>query len=1125
MLRWKIVIPIAFLVLIAAVALTVHIVLRSGLVGERILTRLSDQTGMDVAAQSVDVGWRGTTVLRGITVKMPLTGEVVLSADKLEVAHAIVPLLLVGRPLHLRSVEVERPVLNLHQDENGRWDVREIWTRLEADFRTREQTRRTSLPQIIARDAFVQITEPNGATQTVGPVEFQGQPQGRLLWAFDLRLPSASTVEGRLLEGHDWAHESRFAIAGIGPLVQQLTRRNLTPIAVAGRWEGSVPASGLNGTLQLTQATIGAATLRGDLLVEANTAGIVLRPRELVLSEPNLATEEIRLMSGAVRIARERVEVDQLVAEIGAVTGRLTGRWSLETRAGEFSGSWTAVAPGQDSPYYGTYEGTVASPRFGRVRAEVMTSVRARVAGGDCSAAASIRGAGASWEETQWQVRLPQLAWSRGERRIDLADAAAEVRVNWPRIQLTDLHLPQAGQISARAEFQAQTRRWSALLDAEDLHIAALGRNSLDVHLNADGNDREAVVSELRIAAGGRAVRAQGELSFADGSLRGVSILADWPVGVADSRQPQTVSSGGWWRLEADVTGRIQPLAMEVAGELAGQNIPIGKQTVPRVEIPLNVCADAEGVLMETRPFRLLGGQWQVTGRHEISRRLTELSLLADDLSLAAAAGIAGLPVACQGRVNAQIQLSVPNLQIQRSVATGSWNARGVRIPPFEAATASGKLRVSGGLVQFEDIQLEQGEGRAHARMEFRLDRPQNLSIRADTQSWPVYLGGSPLSLLADGWTNLQLDAVSRQIEGEARLTTRVLFRDRDLARAQVWTLAQGQTLDVREFYAETLGGSIKGTAQVSLDHWADSAAKLRWQGIRPQLLKPWWPQSERFEGEVSGTLVVERTDGQMRPLGPVQFMLDAEMADGRYGRARIDSCHIGGYLGGDRLIIDDASLQAMGGYVNARGRVSTHADARYASLATDFDGVDLNQLVHAVDPNAREHAGIIAGNISLLSSLDRASLGGDAEIKLTRSDLANNVVITTLHNALNLQIGKREPTGTGGMEIHFEGPAVLISSFEYFNRGVEIRGAGRIRDVTAGDESAIDGYAVASSRVLKGIKLPGVRDLDRLMASFQTGVASVKIGGTLDHPQVNPVPLQVISGSFRQLLWAQLRD
>jgi hypothetical protein len=204
---------------------------------------------------------------------------------------------------------------------------------------------------------------------------------------------------------------------------------------------------------------------------------------------------------------------------------------------------------------------------------------------------------------------------------------------------------------------------------------------------------------------------------------------------------------------------------------------------------------------------------------------------------------------------------------------------------------------------------------------------------------------------------------------------------------------------------------------------------------------------------------------------------------------------------------------------------VSTHADARYASLATDFDGVDLNQLVHAVDPNAREHAGIIAGNISLLSSLDRASLGGDAEIKLTRSDLANNVVITTLHNALNLQIGKREPTGTGGMEIHFEGPAVLISSFEYFNRGVEIRGAGRIRDVTAGDESAIDGYAVASSRVLKGIKLPGVRDLDRLMASFQTGVASVKIGGTLDHPQVNPVPLQVISGSFRQLLWAQLRD
>jgi hypothetical protein len=1125
MLRRTIIILIVLLLLLAAAVVTVHIVLRSGLVGDRILARLSEQTGMDVAARSFDVGWRGETTLRGITVKMPLTGEVILSADKMELSHTIVPLLILTRSIHLHSVEVESPKLDLHRDENGRWNAQDVWMHLREGSHAKKPTRGIKLPQIAVRDALIQITEPNGAMQKVGPMQFRGQPQGQSLWVFDLKLPPASTVEGRLAEGRDWAHESRFAIEGIGPLVQQLIHRDLSPIAVAGRWEGSILANGLNGTLQLTQATIGPATLRGSILVEASPAAIALRPRKLVLSEPNVSGAETRLMSGAVRITRQEIVAERLAAQIGAVTGRLDGRWRLGARTGEFSGSWMAVTSGQDSPYYGTYEGAVESPQFGRVQAQVTTTMRAQGADGDWNVAATIQGGGASWQESQWHVQLPQLAWSHGERRIDMADSAAEVYVSWPRIELTSLHLPRAGQVSARAEFQAQTRRWSALLDAENLHVDALQRDSLDLHLNAAGNDQEAVVSELRVALGGRAMRAQGAFSLADRTFRSASLRADWPVGASDSGQPQAVSSGGWWHLEADVTGRLQPLAVEVAGELTGQNIPIGKQMVPRVEIPLNVGVDAERVQMETRPFRLLGGRWQVTGQHEISRRLTELRLLADNLSLASAAGIAGSPLACQGQAKAQIRLSIPNLQIQRAVATGSWSARGVRIAPLEAATASGELHVSGGVARFEDIQLEQGEGRAHASMEFRLDRPQNLSVEIDTQSWPVHPDNSPLSLFADGWTKLQLDVITREIMGEARLTTRILLRDQDLARLRLWTLAQGRVLNVRELYAETLGGSVEGTAQVSLDHWADSAAKLRWSGFRPQLLGQWWPRLERFEGEASGTLVVERTDKQMRPLGPVQFMLDAEMSDGRYGRAVINSCHVGGYLDSDRLIIDDAFLQAMGGYINARGRASTHAGARYASVNTDFDGLDLNQLVHVVGPNARGHTGTIAGNISLLSSLDQASLGGEAEIKLTHSDLANNMVIATLHNALNLQIGKQQPAGTGELELHFEGPAVLISSFEYFNRGIEIRGAGRIKDITAGKESAVDGYAVASSRVLKGIKLPGVRDLDRLMASFQTGVASVKVGGTLDHPQVNSVPLQVISGSFRQLLWAQLRD
>jgi len=44
-------------------------------------------------------------------------------------------------------------------------------------------------------------------------------------------------------------------------------------------------------------------------------------------------------------------------------------------------------------------------------------------------------------------------------------------------------------------------------------------------------------------------------------------------------------------------------------------------------------------------------------------------------------------------------------------------------------------------------------------------------------------------------------------------------------------------------------------------------------------------------------------------------------------------------------------------------------------------------------------------------------------------------------------------------------------------------------------------------------------------MATFQAGAASVKIGGTIDEVEVNVVPLPAVVGSFRRLLWSQLKE
>jgi hypothetical protein len=133
--------------------------------------------------------------------------------------------------------------------------------------------------------------------------------------------------------------------------------------------------------------------------------------------------------------------------------------------------------------------------------------------------------------------------------------------------------------------------------------------------------------------------------------------------------------------------------------------------------------------------------------------------------------------------------------------------------------------------------------------------------------------------------------------------------------------------------------------------------------------------------------------------------------------------------------------------------------------------------------------------------------------------------IVRTLYDTLSLGLGQTEPEGTGQVKLRFDGTCIRIPSFAYFNRGVEIRGAGQIVDFTLAGQSPVEGYAVGSTRVLRGVRLPGVRELDRLMASMQTGVASVAIDGTLSDTKVTVVPLPAVSGALRNLLWSQLRE
>ncbi|MEN6577818.1 MAG: hypothetical protein ABFD90_15850 [Phycisphaerales bacterium] len=1126
MLRRLVKILLVLVGLIVMAAAIVHGVLKSDWLQRLILTAISERTGMEVTCESLEVRWGGRTTLRGPAVKMPLADDVVLSADEIEISHVTVPLLILGRPTHVRSVQVDSPRINLRQDENGRWNVQDVWTRLSASLSSSgRQTGPIPLPRVVVQDALVQITEPNGTVRTVGPLDFRAELQGPLLWQFDLRLSQIAEVKGRAAPGGDWTHDVRFTVADVGSLVHRFLGSGLTPIRAAGRWEGRVLGDAVTGMLRLDELAVGPVAARGGVHLEAKAGRISLSPQDLVLSDPNLVGEEIRLAGGSVQIAGRQVHVEQLSVASGPLTARVDGGWDWIAGAGELTASWAAISDGNSLQCSGMCRASMDAAQFGRRTARASVTADAETSVGDVTVTANVDGAGVDWQQSQWRISAPTCVWARDGKQVDLSGAAAEIHVDWPSVRLVSLRVPQTQATNAVAQFDPSTRRWSANLAVEGLsQLKSWGLEPLDLRVNAEGDARTAHISELRITQGRGIATARGDMSFAEWGFQNVRLAADWLADSAAGDGPQAAQSLGRWHLEGDVFGRVRPLAVEMTGQMTGRNIAVGKEAVDRVEVPVRATVNRREARVTTDAVDFLGGRWLASGRHDLPSHLTQVAVMVDGLSLESVAAMAGLTQISEGRTHAEIQLAAQDFDIGSVVATGSWSAEDINVPPLRIPRAHGGVHFSDGLARFDRIVLEQEGGQAEASVEFRLDDLESVCVELTAHQWQTQLNGHLGSFCADGKARLRVNAIERTVDGQADLSGQVVWTGQPLAQVRVSALVHERTLDVQAFHAETLGGVVTGRAMVPLNGWKNSTAKLNWQGIEPKLLQQWAPQFGRFEGVVSGSLEVGQAEPATRPPEPMRFVLDANVQDGRFGPAHIDSCRLVAFLGDRRLLIDEANLEILDGQFKAKTRVSTHAGGYQGSVVADFNDLKLDQLVHVIDPNASEYAGRLSGNGTVLASSDWHSFGGEVQVKLMESDLVGNSVVRVLHNTLNLQLGKQQPTGTGEVAVRLEGPSVVIPSLTYFNRGVEIRGAGRIQDIREGSQSPIEGFAVGSTRVLKGIRLPGVNALDQLLATFQAGAASVKIAGTVGKVETKVVPLPEVLNPFRSLLWAQLR-
>lgn len=1113
----------ALFVLLLIAAGAAQAILWTDLPRRWIAEAVSRELGLKVTMRSLHTTLWGRTSIADLAVTLPMENEPLLFASRVAISHSALPVAVLGGSLGCRSLKIVDPVVTVRQDEAGGWNVQQAVSRLSRLTTGTRTQAPDSLPRLEFVNGTASVVSRTGDIERFGPVHIHGAPHDTTRWDFEMRIPPQIEVFGKLSVGPDWAHEIRFDLRDINEPVFARLLGKPEPFGAKGTFYGHLRQSKLRGRLQIDQIWYGHTRARGAVGISVSEPQSIIQIEKLALRNSESVLGEFIIGGGALLLDARQVRAERVVVKAGGVSSNVSGRWERAAREGQLSVSWTGEAAGPDLRHSGTLNGTLSWPPIGPKQTAVSINARVRTPEGHLRTDLELEGSGESWATSRWELLVPRLEsqWKNAEAVLE--DLHAEIDANWPDVRLVRLSMANSESLSAGGDFSAKTRNWAASVEAHALKAVPGQGSPVDLKVSVEGDPEKINVREFRLTGNEVTIESAGSILLPSTELRDAHVNTSWRTPAVGGAKGSDIMSGEL-ACEAVLAGTLQPTNLDVQMQISGENMAFYGEAIGSLRIPCHAQLDGRRAEYEAGPFELFSGSLKMSGEHDFSRWSSELVLDADHVTLQPVAELFDLPLRCEGSMKAHLEVYLPLADMNQVTARGTWEVAEMNMPPIEAQSAQGRIHIQGGTAAFDGIRLQQGQGLASAAAWFRLDQPQRVSVEVEVEQWPTLLPRHNMSFVTDGSGDLVLDLSKRTTKGQGTLSTSLTIDRKEFGHFSTDMTAQERTLSLGNLKLEMLGGSAAGTAQIPLDDWLGAQIDLSWRDLEMSALADWWPGLAGLSGRSSGSLRAMPTDSP-RTLERLGVEILADNTNGAFRGANIGGFRISSQLGKERVLVDRSEFELMTGTVSASGSVRLSAGKHSAYLRAGLSRIDLNQLVHVFLPGAKPVEGRVSGEGTLVALSDWKRLTGRADIELEESDLARTTVVSTVYDALNLKFADKAPAGVGQISLRFEGSSLKIPSFAYFNRGAEIRGAAHIEDLTLAKASPVTGYAIGSARPLRDIRLPGVEDLDRLMASLQTGVSPVRIRGTLAEPEVVPVPFQEVGRALRALLWSQLGE
>jgi len=1092
----------------------VEAVLRTDIPKARMLSAASRYLGAEVAAEVFRTTWRGETVLEQVTATLPIDERPSATIERVTVSHRSLPVFLVTGELHIRSLTFDGMVVELRRGPGPRWNLVDFVSGFIA-LRAARPGPGGAPPDIRVHDGMVLIAGEDGRGRMLGPVNIRGTARGLFTWHFESQGPEDVRIRGKVGCAGKWPHEVRVDAKGLDDVCAAAVPSLALPVEVRGRWRGDFENGSLRGRLALDDARSGPYRVSGNMALAVAAGKATIEPEVLkVLREA--PDEGAVTVSGGHAVADMdgfRVREVSLAARrwAGYVSG--SGVWADANSV--WDGAWTYTDEDSNSLLHGTAGCRLHVPKEGFKAVSAVTSVEGSSRWGDLKAQVSLRGRGLAWQQSQWEGCVETLIWSRNGRALRLGGIKAELEAVGSTVWLRDIDIAGAKPAGGQGHWSRAEANWAATIDVAGLD-AGLGRD-VDVRITAAGDHGAVRVSRLDVKQGQFSFHASGQMVLPAMELNGVRIACTWPMIVNDGNQP----TGGVANADLAVAGTIRPMALNMNGSLSGRTLKVYGKPVPDVNVPVRATAEGGRFRIDTETFDWLDGRCGVSVQGGLPIDSVEGRVRAEEVSLAALSGLWPGTADLAGTASVDMALAFDRAGTAGWGGSGQWRIAGLKRGWFEAETGGGRISVHDGRIRLNESAVRLKQGQIAGDIELWSDNGLRAEGAVRVEGWPVVMGDPNVRAIADGDVSFAVNLRRRQGTLRAGLSAAVMLDDRQLALVRFTAAGDHNAVDLQDVSVEMFGGQVRGHGRILPAQWRRSGFQAEWDDVDLSCLEPWWPRLAGLEGISRGVGRIEPAD-EPRALEPLRVVAEGAVRQGRFRGGEIGDWSLVAYAGPDRVVLDRCDWVALGGRVRLRGAVRPRGNLASSHVIIDANGMDLDQLVHCVTPRAQHVAGKVSANASLMGDGRLRTFGGNVNVQLSETDLIANTVISTLYHALREKPSDSSPSGYGRAAMHVDGRRVTIDSFYYRNQSIEVRGSGRIADLSLGAASPVDGYAFGVDHPLKLPDLFGVKELDRLMAVIQKNAATAEITGTLGEPQIKLVPLAAVGNEVRSFLTSQ---